>query len=649
MTDFLEGFLDDYFAECDEHLTTIRRGLLALEGSVGRQRPDPVVTEELFRAFHSIKGIAGMVEHRESEQLSHEMESYLRAIREGDARLTTPGIEALIEGARSLEHAIAARRQGDTPPDTSRAVTLLRGLLSESTPAGTVHDTAPAGATPSAQWQCVFTPSPALVSRGVTVDLIRTRLRESGEIINASPIIAADGSVAFRFIFAGALDQATVDAWAADGMTCTAQESGDTDKAIAPGPDLVQAAPGATLSTGHYVRVDLARLDELMRMIGDLVILRVRLTDSITRVEPFVPPADRRVIQEHLIAVERQLRDLREGVMRVRLVRVGEIFRRMPFVVRDLARDTGRKVRVVLTGQDTEIDKFLVERMMDPVLHLVRNAVSHGIESLDERIAAGKPPEGTISLSASASGDIVTLEIADDGCGVDTERILARAAQVGLPVPPNPDEAVLLDLISSPGFSTRDDSDRASGRGFGMAIVRSTVQELGGTIRMTSTAGQGTRFSIDLPLTLAITDALIARVGTHTFAMPQTSVREVIEVDAAAVRAIEGGEVTPYRGGALPVVRLSRILNVPVSAMDRHHAFIVGTGAATTGLLVDRILGQREIVVRSIADPLIRVDGVSGATDLGDGRAVLILDAAAIVRRARVRGTGALPAVKEIA
>jgi two-component system chemotaxis sensor kinase CheA len=267
----------------------------------------------------------------------------------------------------------------------------------------------------------------------------------------------------------------------------------------------------------------------------------------------------------------------------------------------------------------------------------VRNAVSHGLEPVDERIAAGKPPEGTLSLTASASGDIVTIEIADDGRGVDVERVVAQARKAGIPIPAHVDDEALFAIICAPGFSTRDESDRMSGRGFGMAVVRTTVQELGGTVRMVSTPGVGTRFIIELPLTLAITDALIARVGSQTFAVPQTAVREVIELDASAIRTLEGSEVAPYRGGALPVVRLSSVLGIDAPPPPRFHAFVVGTGTAAVGLLVDRIIGQREIVVRSTVDPLIHVDGIAGATDLGDGRAVLILDAPAVMRGIRTR------------
>ena len=653
MTEFFEGFLDDYFAECEEHLATVRRGLLALEGSIGQDRPDPTVTEELFRSFHSLKGISGMVEHRETELLAHEMESYLRAIREGEAILTTTGMDALIDGARSLEETIAARRSGDIVPDITATLDELRRLAVD---APAVADqpgplSAPVSAAEPASWECVFAPSAALIARGINVNVVRERLRQAGDVISGTPMVADGGSVAFRFVFAGAPDQATLEAWAADGMVCSPIDEPDRAAGDAADGERTPAVrPAATLSSGHYVRVDLARLDELMRMIGDLVIMRARLADSIKRVEPHVPPSEWRTIQEHASGIERQLRDLREGVMRVRLVRVGEIFRRMPFVVRDLARETGRKVNIEITGQETEIDKFVVERMIDPVLHLVRNAVSHGIESVEERIAAGKPPEGTLSLGASTAGEIVTIEISDDGRGVDAARVVARAQRAGLPVPAAVDDSTVLDLISSPGFSTRDETDRVSGRGFGMAVVRSTVQELGGVIRMVSTPGRGTRFIIDLPLTLAITDALLARVGAQTFAVPQSAVREVVEIEAAAIRDLEGGEVAPYRGAALPILRLSRVLGIAAGpGSSRLHAFIIGTGSAAVGLLTDRILGQREIVVRAIADPLIRVPGVSGATDLGDGRAVLILDAAAIARAARTRHPALVARAKEIA
>lgn len=627
MSELLDGFLDDYFAEAEEHLASIRKSLLALEQSMGQPRLDAAVLEELFRSFHSLKGIAGMVDHRETEAVAHELESFLRALREGEARLTPTGMDVLVQAARALEDSIAARRAGEAPRDTATVSAELSALVTGD--GERVETVASRG-----DWICVFTPSPALIARGVNVDVVRARLREIGEIVSASPTVNAEGTVSFTFEFLGSLTDEVAENWRADGMVCAR-----ADRQPAPAPAETERRQSAMLSSGHLVRVDLARLDDLMRMIGNLVILRARLNDNLARVEPYVPASLHRDIQEDGGAIERELRGLREGVMRVRMVPVGEIFRRMPFVVRDLARETGRSVNVVLSGQDTQIDKYLVERMMDPVMHLVRNAVSHGIETPEERIAAGKPAAATLRLSAAASGETVVLEISDDGRGVAVDRVIERARQAGLPVPSGTaDSAALLDLISSPGFSTRDDSDRLSGRGFGMNVVRETLRELGGTIRLETVRGEGTRFLIELPLTLAIAAAMIARVGDQIFAVPQSAVREVAEFETAGIRQLQGAEVVEFRGAPLPVLRLSTVLNLPPSGLPTMHAFIIGAGSSAVGLLVDRIVAHREIVVRSTADPLIKVDAITGATDLGDGRAVLILDAAAIARGAREHG-----------
>ena len=644
MSDMLDSFLDDYFAEAEEHLAVIRRALLVLEHAVGQPRPDAANLEELFRSFHSLKGIAGMVDHRETEALAHELEAYLRALRQGEALLTSTSMDVLIKSAGTLEASIAARRTNAPPLDPSAVVAELRALVigESATP---VVPAIPHGA---ANWLCVFTPSSALIARGINVDAIRARLREVGEIVNAAPIITPQGSVAFQFAVRGDITDAQVAEWQNDGLTV--EPVGPATAVALPAED-PEARPSTILSSGHYVRVDLARLDDLMRMIGNLVILRARLDDTVTRAGRHLPAAQQRAIQEDADAIERELRELREAVMRVRLVPIGEIFRRMPFVVRDLARDTGRSINVVLHGQDTKIDKFLVERMMDPVLHIVRNAVSHGIETPEERHAAGKPLAASLTLSAVASGETVMIEIADDGRGIDAQRVAARARDAGLPVPDGVlDNAALLELISAPGFSTRDASDKVSGRGFGMNVVRETLQELGGTMQLDTAPGRGTRFVIELPLTLAIAAAMIARVGEQVFAVPQGAVKEVAEIAGAGIRTLQGAEIVEFRGAPLPVVRLATVLGLPRDEQERYHAFIIGTGASAVAILVDRIVGHREIVVRSTSDPLIRVDAISGATDLGDGRAVLILDAAAIARQVRDRGQRrGLTVVKDIA
>ena len=635
-TPFAAGFMDEYFAECDEHLATMRRVLLELETSAAAHQPvRPAVLEELFRSFHSIKGISGMVEMREAEMLAHHMESYLRVLRLRDARLTDEGLDALVAGVDLLERTIAMRRDNEPAPDASRVI----DRLAAAAPLGAAAE-APAPTTPSresrATWRVTFAPSAPLLARGINVDSVRARLREHGDILNAAPRIMA-GGVAFEFLLAADLDADVVARWQEDGI----------DAAPVVEPSLAGAAStsgepesreGQRVGPSHVVRVDLTRLDELMRIIGDLVISRARLDAALDRVASRVPPVEWRAVQEHAQTLDRQLRDLREGVMRVRLVPIGEIFRRMPFVVRDLARDSGRRVRLELHGQETEIDKFLIERMMDPVLHLVRNAVSHGFETAEERLAAGKPEEGTLTLSAASVGHTVVLEIADDGRGIDASVVAARAQAMGLTVPPGPlDARTILDLICSPGFSTREETDRASGRGVGMAVVKTTVEELNGTLALQTVPGEGTRFVIELPLTLSITDALIAHVGDRMFAVPQANVREIIDVDPSSIRLVERHEIAPFRGGSLPIVRLSRLFGIPERTRRALHVFVVGGGPDAVGIAVDRVSGQREIVVRSMADDMIQAEGVAGATDLGDGRVVLILNLPDLARRARVR------------
>jgi len=639
--DFVGPFMEDYFAECEEHLGAVHRHLLALETAVGQPDPPASVVDDLFRSFHSIKGISAMVELREAERLSHEMESALRAIRARDVSLTTPLVDALVEGVRLLEQVIAARRSNAAIPAVASTLTRLTdavGVHAGATPdvprAARVSDSpVPSGRN---LWRVTFTPSPELVARGIKVDSIRARLLEVGDVQSVAPRVTENG-IAFDFQVM-APDGDVFAPWRVDGV--------EAERIAPPAPEANVAAaapalrpPDEPVAPANFVRVDLARLDNLMRLVGDLVVSRARLEDALQRIEQFTPAAEWRTLQDHSESIERHLRDLREGVMRVRLVPVGEIFRRMPFVVRDLARDSGRRIQIALEGQSTEIDKFLVERMMDPVLHLVRNAVSHGIEPPDERIAAGKRPEGTITLAASTLGEAVVLEVSDDGRGMDVAAIARRARENGVDVPEGPlDPRLLVDIISAPGFSTRDAADRASGRGVGMSVVRDTIQELGGVLTLETSPERGTLFRIVLPLTLAITDALIVHVGERVFAVPQSSVREVAEVETGAIRAIENNELITFRGGAMPVVRLSKLFSIAAASdRDRLHVIIVGTGSAAVGILVDRIAGQREIVVKTLSDPLIKVAGVSGATELGDGRLVLILEPAALTRKVRVR------------
>lgn len=639
---FFDGFLDDYFAESEEHLSAAADALMRLDKSIGHPPAERAAVDDLFRYFHTLKAISAMVELRPAEELAHHLEHYLRAVREGECSVTTAGSDALIEGTRRLEHIINAHRAGSPLPPIEDVLARVAHLVGTSgeRPAAT---SAPEDATETGRrWTCRFVPTRELLASGIGVDLVRKRLGEIGTIVEAAPHVLPDATISFQFTLITADGVNVVERLGGIPVSVEA-ETPPAEPGAAAAEPAPAGAPNAAIS--HVVRVDLARLDHLMQIVGDMVITRARLADSLSRAERHVPAAEWRAVQENALASDRQLRMLREGIMRVRMVPVGEIFRRMPLVVRDLARENGKRVKLELRGQATEIDKYLIERMMDPVLHLVRNAVSHGIEPPEVRIAHGKSPEGTITLSAAAVGDLVTLEVADDGYGVDEEAVVNKARQAGLSVPSGPlDAAAVLGLLCSPGFSTKEETDRASGRGVGMAVVKAMVEELTGTMTLDTDPGQGTRFILRLPVTLAITDALIGRVGAEAFAIPQGSVREVIEIVEADLRQVEENEIVPYRDGALPIIRLSRLFGIASTARTgRLHVFVLGHGSAAMGIAVDRIVGQREIVVRTLADSLVRVDGVSGATDLGDGRVVLILDPAVLARLTNQRARRVIP------
>jgi two-component system chemotaxis sensor kinase CheA len=404
------------------------------------------------------------------------------------------------------------------------------------------------------------------------------------------------------------------------------------------GSDKVSLPASATsmLASAGIVRVDLDRLDDLMRMIGDLVSSRSQLEETLKNSRRNMAPGEWRRLQEISSAIAKQLHSLREGVIRVRLVQVGEIFERMRFVVRDLARESGKEIRLEISGEETEIDKFLVERMMDPLLHLVRNAVSHGLETSSERKAQRKPPEGRLTLRAETVGENILIEIADDGRGVDAERVRVDALAKGLIDDDSSlNNETLLEILCTPGFSTRLTADRESGRGVGMDVVAKAVSELGGRLSLETERNQGTRFLIELPLTLAIAEALIAIVGKQRFAVPQSAVREVIEVQPSSVKVLENNEIISYRDGVLPLVRLARLFDLGEVHDDPFHVFVIGSGKNALGIAVDRILGQREIVVRGIGDPLVQVPGIAGATELGDEKVVLILDVGGLRRLAQ--------------
>lgn len=616
--------LDDFYAECDELFDQVREHLAFLDGAGGHLETPAArnALQSLFRCLHTFKGNCGIVGLRSGEQLAHAMEDILR---QSDAAqpLNSASLELIARAVHQLERIVAAFRDGESPAEPEELIAALRRAGSGEGPAATSSTESPIDC--GLRYVATFAPTKELDARGININSVRERLSTLGKIVSAVPVVSA-GGISFTFTLSLPLAPADLASWNTDGLALRSEAA---PQSAAPAASAANAGPAASAAPTHLVRVDLGRLDDLMRILGELVIHRSRLEERIAAM-----PGDRSAFQEINHALGRSLRDLRAGLTRVRLVPVAEIFSRLPYVVRDLAHETGRTVRLVIEGRETAIDKYLVERLKEPLLHLVRNAISHGIETPAERRASGKPEEATLTLRAFSSGQTVVIEIQDDGRGIDHAKVFARAAALGLPVPKSPTSADVLALLCHAGFSTREQADLAAGRGIGMAVVQATLRELTGQLSFESEVGRGTQFTLRLPLTLSIADALIVSAGAQTCAVPQGSVEQVIQCEESEVRTVQQTEVLPYRDQLIPLVRLGRLLGETHRRETRIPVLIIASEYGATGLVVDRVHGQREVVVRPLADPLLQVRGISGATELGDGRAVLILDPAELAPRA---------------
>jgi two-component system chemotaxis sensor kinase CheA len=648
----LEGaFLDDFYAECDEYLTAIREALVSLEDSIGRAQPDPTFVEKLFRSFHSFKGNSAIVGLRLAEELAHSAEDFLRELSHNKVTLTSEGLDLLMTATQRLEQITASHREKRPEPEVASLIAQLNRfsgkLPDEKLPSeGRPTPDKPAHAVSSDEveeargrglliMRFLFRPSRELDHRGVNVNSVRVRLGGLGEILRARPHVDPDG-VVFEFLVGLKIAPSDLATWEEDGIKIEPIESSlprfpVTDESIEQSATSEpEATSGLFVAPSHVVRVDLSRLDELMRITGEMVIHRARLEDQINRLAARNVNVDVRSLLEVNGAIGRDLRELRESIMRVRLVPIAEIFARMPFVVRDLARETGKKVQLSFSGQRTEIDKYVVERLKDPLLHLVRNSISHGIETTGERMASGKPAQATLFLRASTIGDTVLIELGDDGRGIDVEMVTRQAVALGLSLPATVTDNDVLNLICTPGFSTREEADRGAGRGVGMSVVQNAIRELGGTLSLETERNKGVRFSMRLPLTLAIADVFVLSARDQTCAVPQSFVQEIIQMSNDQVRRINHTEVIPYKQGILPLVRLRSMFGFENSVAATLPVLVLNSERGQAGLVVDRIHGQREVVVRALGDPLIQSPGIAGATELGDGRPVLILDGAAL-------------------
>jgi two-component system chemotaxis sensor kinase CheA len=695
-----EKALQEFLSEAQEIVEAFNRDLLSLDEQRAHGAFDPEVINDAFRAVHSLKGLSGLFGVTRMTNLSHNLENLLDSLRLGRVELQPATLDLLFE-AVSLFHKII----GETASGASdEGVNLVEDLIARLDRV-VLKKEAPSESSPWGGWELDASLLSVLteyeehrlrenikagrslyrihaafdlmtIDRGL--DDLKGRLKPIGELITYLPSAEAanEQQIELDVVLGAQAGLEEVErVLAGTNTSVLLLPRRPVGAAHDPAPSKAEpaAAPAAATEGGEVraperaaaiadkarrldrddeeltlksvaqtVRVDIRKLDNLMNIVGELGIARAGLSQILDRVK-----LDRahtklaRELHHELRALSRKLDELQAGILEVRMVPLGQVFDKLSRVVRKISRDAGKEIRLVIAGADTEIDKLIVEELSDPLMHVMRNCIDHGIERPEVRRAAGKPEVGTISIRAEQRGNHVLIQIEDDGAGLDERKLVQKAVAGGLI-----DEAAARDLsrrdiynlMFLPGLSTKDSADELSGRGVGMDVVKTNIARLSGIIDVESESAVGTRLTITLPITLAIIQALVIRAAQRTFAVPLNSVLESLRVTQDDVKMIERREVMSLRGQTLPLARLERLFRLERENLDGvpHKQFVVVVGLAQhrIGLLVDELVGQEDIVIKSLGRALATVRGVAGATELGGKKTVLVLDVAQIVEEA---------------
>ena len=628
----LTRYADLFLTETREHLSAINHLLLELE----RAPTSPEPLSAIFRAVHTVKGMSATMGYEAVASLSHELETVLDAVRRGERNITPTVMDALFEAADVLETAVEQAVRGqDASADAAPVIERLRamGRMSGEFPAipapsiPSAPSAPPAASAPSAPSQ-LFVRIRLAVNvplRGVRAFVIVKRAESLGRVVEVVPPVEALQTEQFDREFAIRLE---TDASATDVVSAL-RAAGDVDRVDIEDPKVrtpAQSGDAGRPRSSRNVRIDLRRLDALMNLIGELVITRGRLVElAITRDDPALTDA--------VTEASRLVSDLQDQIMASRMVPVWQVFDRFPRLVRDSSRALGKQIEFTVEGKEIELDRSMLDEIGDPVVHLLRNAIDHGFETPSERIALGKAPAGKLVLSAARERSSITIRVTDDGRGIDRDRVLNKARNLGLVdtarAELNDDE--LIKIISRPGFSTAERITDISGRGVGIDAVHARIRSLGGSVEIRSVPGRGTTVTLRLPLTLAILRALLVRVEGDTFAVPMTHVNETVELDASALKSVKGHEVLMLRDDVLPLVRFRSLLGLAADGARMPQVIVLEVGERRAGLVVDELAGQRDIVVKQFDAVRNAAALFSGATILGDGAPALIVDVGSLL------------------
>ncbi|MCL6261943.1 chemotaxis protein CheA [Craterilacuibacter sp. RT1T] len=594
----MEELLQDFLLESSELLSDVDNKLVELE----KHPNDKALLNDIFRGFHTIKGGAGFLNAAPMVTLCHRTENLFDKLRNGELTLSQGLMDIIMDSTGAVRDMFGRMGQGIMPASPDAALlSALDAALAGQNVDRPAHHSAPPPAVQAVAVPAPNSPDWALLHSAITQAASPLRTEAAPAVQAAPPAAPAPVPV-----------------------HAPAAEQVPARQAIKQQPATGNAMPQQQENT---IRIDTVRLDQVLNLSGEIGLTKNRLTTLRTEILQGNTEAHTlRSLDEAISQLDLLVGDLQNAVMKTRMQPIGRLFQKYPRLARDLARQLGKEVELVITGEETELDKTMIEDLNDPLVHLVRNAVDHGVESTEERIAAGKSPQSAVHLSAEQVGDHIVISITDDGKGMSAEMLRRKAIEKGLIDAETAnalDEKQSLQLIFLPGFSTKDQISSVSGRGVGMDVVRTNIQKLNGRIDINSIQGEGTRISISLPLTLAILPVLVVRVCDQPFAVPLAMVREIIPIESSAMQEVSGRPTIVVRDEILPLKTLTGLLGWAPTQVPAFGVLMQSAERAFI-LAVDSFVGRDDVVIKPLEN--IRPKGVAGATLSGDGSVVLVLD-----------------------
>ena len=654
----LSRFAKAFFEEAQEHISALESLLVA----VNLRAPDPESLNAIFRAVHSVKGGAAAFGHMALSEFTHDFETILDRVRKGKMPLTKPMVNIFLKGGDVMRQHLIALEQ-ETPPDLASMQAMRQTLLEIS--AEELLDPPPVEEidAPLPRFKIVIHLEKVEYGEQGALSTLNADIAGLGEVTGVATASIDERLLAYSFnlntdIDADELRESLEFLVPAEAMEISAFErrgprknnpaSTDDDNdggfgffdSPADEAPTVSSVPASTpqaadvdiqlasLVDASSIRVNVVKVDQLINLVGELVIAEAMLSQAAQGVDA----GEQTRLAAGLAQLQRNTRDLQDAILAIRMLPISFVFGRLPRLTRDLAERLGKEVELQLIGEDTELDKSVIEKIADPLTHLVRNAIDHGIETPLEREIAGKPAVGLLTVRAAHQGGSIVITVTDDGAGLNRERILAKAHELGLEAGDTWSDAEVWQLIFAPGFSTAVSVSDVSGRGVGMDVVWQNVHLLGGKIDIDSISGVGTSMTIRLPLTLAILDGMSISVSGETYILPLANIAQSLQPSTADIKTVNGCDVVMVRDEFLPITSLAELFNLPRRERDDRDILVVlEMDDRRAAVRVDELLGQHQVVLKSLEANYRRIKGVSGATILGDGRVALILDAAYLI------------------